>query len=116
MNFKKLIAFLPIIILNGCGSDSSDNPEASFNNPQNPFGDGPGAVSLAVGGGNLTPGDLASAGSYVILAKAEISDTSGSVIDGYIGVSPASESAITNFPIHDHFRKFNGLMDYANCW
>ncbi len=98
MFLKNLSIFLSILILSSlssCGSGTSSIPT----NPQNPNGEGPAAVSLSVGGGVVTPGDLASAGNYVILTKAGISDTSGSVIEGNIAVSPASEAAITNFPL-----------------
>lgn len=44
-------------------------------------------------------GDMASAGSYILLAKAAISDTSGSIVFGNVGLSPAAESYITNFPL-----------------
>lgn len=98
MFLKSLIIFLPILIFIGCGN--SDN---STYNPQNPLGDGPAGVSLSANGGaEVTPGDLSSVGSFVILAKTGISDTSGSVIEGNIGVSPNSEASITNFPLVRH--------------
>ncbi len=41
--------------------------------------------------------DLGSAGSYVILSKAGISTTAGSVVVGNIGVSPAAATYVTGF-------------------
>ncbi len=43
------------------------------------------------------PVNLGTAGSFVLLAKAGISATTGTMITGNLGVSPAAESAITGF-------------------
>ncbi|MBC7537664.1 MAG: DUF3494 domain-containing protein [Bacteriovorax sp.] len=85
-----------LVALIGCGTDS--NGSLVFN-PRNPFGAGPAAVSLSKTGSTNIPGDMGSAGSYVILAKTGISNVTGSVITGDIGVSPAAESYITGFSL-----------------
>ncbi len=85
---------LPVLFLALSACDSSDNANL---NPQNPFGEGPAAVSLAPNGGTVTNGDMRAAGSYAILAKTGISNATGSSITGHIGVSPAAASYITGF-------------------
>jgi hypothetical protein len=93
MYYKKSLALaISLSALFGCGADGNKT-----NNPRNPFGDGPAAVSLSVGGGTLSPTDLGSAGNYVILAKAGISNVTGSNITGSIGASPVAASYITGF-------------------
>ena len=51
--------------LTGCGGGNSNG----IYNPRNPFGEGPAAVSLSTTGSTDVPGDMGSAGSYVILAS-----------------------------------------------
>ncbi len=86
----------------GCGgnsgsSSSSPGLHVPKNNPQNLLGEGPAPVSLASSG--LTSEDMGSAGAYVILAKAGISNVTGSAITGDIGVSPAAATYITGFSL-----------------
>lgn len=82
----------------GCGnSGSSSSSPVPGNNPQNLFGKGPQAVDLAYSG--LPSTDMGSAGAYVILAKAGISNVTGSAITGDIGVSPAAATYITGFSL-----------------
>ncbi len=101
MNFQKFTLTkkisvglaMTLFLAVGCGGSGSN----SSNNPRNPFGLGPSAVSLASSG--LTSLDLGSSGAYVILAKAGVSNTGGSAIVGNIGVSPAAASYITGFSL-----------------
>ncbi len=51
-------------------------------------------TSMALG---PLPVNLGTAGNYVLLSKSGISTTSGTVIVGNLGVSPAAESAFTGF-------------------
>jgi Ice-binding-like len=81
-----------ILLLAACGSDPADNP-GTGNNPQNPSGAGPAAVSLG------TAGSSGAAGSYVVLAKTGISNVTGSRLTGDIGLSPAAASFITGFSL-----------------
>lgn len=94
---KMIVLLLPTILAVGCieGNGKGGN---GYN--RNPFGAGPAGVSLSTDGQIVVaPGDLGSAGSYVIMGKSGISDTSGSVIVGNLAVSPAAASYITNFPL-----------------
>jgi len=75
------------IILAGCGDDTPST------NPQNPSGAGPAPVSLG------SSGDSGAAGSYVILAKTGISNVTGSMVTGDMGLSPAAASFITGFSL-----------------
>ena len=103
--FKTVILPLVLIsVISGCGNNSTNSggvvpPTVSINNPQNPNGLGPAPVSLSSNGAALDPADLGSAGNYVILAKAGVSNNTGSAIVGNIGVSPAATSYITGFAI-----------------
>ncbi|MBA2403753.1 MAG: DUF3494 domain-containing protein [Bdellovibrionales bacterium] len=90
-NQNFLALALTITLAVGCGGGNG----SSNNNPQNPYGDGPMAVNLAYSG--LVETNLGSAGAYVILSKAGVTNTGASAIDGHIGVSPAAESYITGF-------------------
>jgi Ice-binding-like len=78
--------------LAGCGGDNAGNDDAA-NNQQNPSGKGPAPVSLG------SSGDPGAASSYVILAKAGISNVTGSAVTGDIGLSPAAASFITGFSL-----------------
>src|SRR5204863_4696141 len=62
-------------------------------NPQNPSGAGPAPVSLG------SSEDSGAAGSYVILAKTGISNVTGSMVTGDMGLSPAAASFITGFSL-----------------
>lgn len=86
-----IFSTLSLSVMSGCSGTSGPY------NPRNPFGAGPAAVSLSKDGGALAPGDLGSAGSYVILSKTGISNVTGSSVTGSIGVSPIAASAITGF-------------------
>ncbi|MBC7691788.1 MAG: DUF3494 domain-containing protein [Methylotenera sp.] len=89
-----LTALIPLFFAFGCGTD-----EASSNNPRNPFGEGPAGISLSANGASVVAGDLGSAGNYTVLAKAAISNVTGSAITGNIGLSPAASTYITGFPL-----------------
>jgi hypothetical protein len=86
------------LLLSSCGGDGKGD---GVYNPRNPNGAGPAAVSLSKDGGEFAPGDLGSAGNYVILAKTGISDVValGTIVTGDIGVSPVAASYITNFSL-----------------
>ena len=88
---------LSMVFAIGCGNKGSSENYALENNPQNLFGKGPRAVDLASSG--LSASDMGSAGAYVILAKAGVSNVTGSAIVGDIGVSPAAASYITGFSL-----------------
>ena len=75
-----------VVILAGCGG-SSDNSS------RNPSGAGPAPVSLG------SAGALGAAGSYVVLAKTGVSNVTGSMVTGDIGLSPAAASFITGFSL-----------------
>ena len=75
---------LSALLLSACGNTTS-------NNPQNPAGAGPAPVDLG------TPGDVAGAADYVILAKTGVSNTGTSAITGDIGLSPAAATYLTGF-------------------
>lgn len=96
---KKLcVLLLPAILSVGCIEGNGKG--GGGNNPRNPFGAGPAAVSLSTTGSVLpAASDLGSAGNYVILSKAGISDTSGSVVTGNMGTSPMDGTGITNFAL-----------------
>lgn len=93
-NNMSLAILLPSLLISSCGGSSGNG---SSNNPQNPFGYGPAAVSISTTGNTHVPGDLGSAGEYVIMAKTGISNVTGSQITGNIAVSPAADSYITGF-------------------
>lgn len=95
--YLSLTCILSLSALLGCGSDVTGS---GINNPRNPFGAGPAAVSLSTSGSLTSPGDMGSGGNYVILAKSGISNVTGSNITGDIGVSPAAESYLTGFSLN----------------
>ncbi len=64
----------------------------------NPFGEGPAPVFI--GEIDIPGGDLSSAGSYVILAKAGITNTGTSAILGNMGVSPITYASMTGFALN----------------
>ena len=100
---------LSLFLAASCGNGGSSS---SSNNKQNPNGLGPMAVSLSASG--LVPTDLGSSGAYVILAKAGVSNTGGSYIDGNLGVSPAAASYITGFSlVADASNEFSSSL-YVN--
>lgn len=94
-------AFASVLLAGACGdgSSSTETPDGAttadaMNNPPNPAGLGPAPVDLG------SPTDVASVGSYVVLAKTGISNVTGSsVTGGSLGVSPAAASAITGFSL-----------------
>lgn len=63
----------------------------------NPFGEGPAPVFI--GEVDIQGADLSSAGGYVILAKAGITNTGTSAILGNMGVSPISYASMTGFAL-----------------
>lgn len=85
--------------LSSCNQSSSIRGVPKVNNPRNPLGAGPAPVGLSSSGGALNPSDLGSAGNYVIIAKAGVSNVTGSSIIGDIGVSPVAASYITGFSL-----------------
>jgi hypothetical protein len=94
--------FLPLIssflFATACNKDSSTSGPY---NPRNPLGEGPAPVELAPGG-TVTPGDMSASGSYVILSKTGISNVTGSMVTGDMGVSPAAATYITGFSLIAH--------------
>ncbi len=69
-------------------------PDLTPYDPQNPIGLGPAMVDIG------SSGNLASAGSYVLLAKTGITNVTGSSITGgNLGVSPKTATAITGFAL-----------------
>jgi hypothetical protein len=104
LNQSRLVAriacLLAVVAVAGaCGDDSSQStpdgasPDA-MNNPPNPSGLGPAPVDLG------SPSDVASVGTYVILAKTGITNVTGSSITGgSLGLSPAAASFITGFSL-----------------
>ena len=77
------ILLASLALLGAACSDSSGNQ----NNPPNPNGLGPKAVSLGT------------AGDYVILAKSGVSTTGVTAVVGDIGLSPAAASYVTGFAL-----------------
>lgn len=96
---KTSALLLPLMLLVGCNGNGGAPIDSS---PQNPFGDGPAAVSLSKNRFPIVAGDLGSAGNYVILSKTGVTDVTGSAIDGNVGVSPAAASYITGFGLIAH--------------
>jgi len=82
-----LAALYLVVFLAACGG--SDNSS----NARNPSGAGPAPVQLG------SAASLAASGSYVILAKTAISNVTGSMVTGDVGVSPAAASFITGFSL-----------------
>ena len=87
-NAGSLTALFLVALLAGCGGDSNNS-----SNPRNPSGAGPAPVPLG------SAGALGSAGSYVVLAKTGISNVTGSMVTGDVGLSPAAASFITGFSL-----------------
>jgi hypothetical protein len=86
---RLLLAFL---LVTGCGGADNGSADMTPNNPRNPAGLGPAAVTI---GGST---DVAAAGGYVILAKTGITNVTGSAITGGgVGLSPAAGSFLTGF-------------------
>jgi hypothetical protein len=81
--------------LAGAGSNADLtmlSADMTINNPPNPAGAGPAPVDIG------SSANLASAGSYVLLAKTGITNVTGSSITGgNLGISPAAASFITGF-------------------
>jgi hypothetical protein len=93
-----------VLLAGACGDDSSEGTADggtgdgrtadAMNNPPNPSGLGPAPVDLG------SPTDIASVGTYVLLAKTGVTNVTGSsVAGGAIGVSPAAASFITGFSL-----------------
>ena len=83
-----LTALLLVAVVAGCGSDSTSPGTTT-----------PGAGSGTGSGHGPAPVPLATAGTYVILAKTAISNTPTSTITGDLGLSPAAASFITGFAL-----------------
>src|SRR3954463_4389934 len=81
------IAALLAVFAAACGDSTASN------NPRNTAGAGPAPVSLG------SAGAMGAAGSYVILAKAGITNVTGSHVTGDLGISPAAASFITGFSL-----------------
>jgi Ice-binding-like len=86
------IALLASAFVAGCGSDSP----AVDPSPTSP---GAGTGTGQAGGHGPAPVALASAGTYVVLAKSSITNVPTSAITGSIGLSPAAASFITGFAL-----------------
>lgn len=96
---SKKMFILPILAVLSVGCIEGNGKGGNSYNG-NPFGAGPAAVSLSTDGSVIPAAlDMASSGNYVILSKAGISDTSGSVVTGNMGTSPVTATAITNFAL-----------------
>ncbi len=85
---------LPAFFILSCSGSSTANK-----NPRNPYGAGPAPIPLSPNGSAVDPADLGAAGNYVILAKTGISNVTGSMLIGNIGVSPAASTYITGFSL-----------------
>ena len=92
------VGVLALLVVSACGDGGTDNNGVdgggtdTMHNPPNPAGLGPAPVEL----GAVT--DLATSGSYVLLAKTGVTNVTGSSITGgHVGVSPAAASFITGF-------------------
>jgi len=81
-------SILLVIIMAGCGGSAPPN-----NNPANPAGKGPAPVAMGSEGG------AGAASSFVILAKSGITNVTGSIVTGDLGLSPAAASFITGFSL-----------------
>jgi hypothetical protein len=98
IRYSKLLLTFALCIA-GCGDSSTEaGPDGGgggdANNPPNPSGEGPAPVDLG------SPTDVASAGSFIILAKTGVTNVTGSAITGgNVGVSPAAASFITGFSL-----------------
>ena len=57
------------------------------------------ACGDGTGSANLAPVNLRAAGTYVILAKSQVSTTGATAVTGNIGLSPAAASFITGFTL-----------------
>ena len=80
----------------GDGASTLDaaGADAPQHNPPNPFGLGPAPVQLG------TPTDPAAPASFVVLAKTQITNVTGSSVrGGNLGLSPAAASFITGFAL-----------------
>ena len=89
---------MTMVMAVGCGKNGGDSTVGGLaSNRQNIYGLGPAGVSLAASG--KSGSSLGSAGGYVILAKAGVSNVTGSMIVGNMGVSPAAASYITGFSL-----------------
>ncbi len=81
---------LLLVLAASCGGGGS----GTNTNPQNPSGLGPAAVDLG------SAGDLKASESYVLLAKTQITNVTGSTITGgNLGLSPAAATYITGFAL-----------------
>ncbi len=82
------------LALTGGNPDLSEQPDLEPYDPPNPAGLGPAPVNL----GSST--DLTAAAAYVILAKTEITNVTGSSITGgNLGLSPAAATFVTGFAL-----------------
>lgn len=89
---RRITALALAAALAACGSSDGEG-EGPPGNPQNPAGAGPAPVSLGSGT------DLGAAAGYAILAKAAITNVTGSMVTGNVGLSPAAASYITGFSL-----------------
>lgn len=99
----------------GCSnyvSDSTPNLNNGNNNNPNPNPGpqprlGPEPIDLTSNRGEPDENDLGACGNYAILGKAGISNVTGSLITGDIGVSPMAATGITGFSL---------IMDPSNAF
>ena len=101
-----IIAIACLSLSYGCTNYvSDDTPLARGQNPTsnpdlNPLpGLGPEPIDLTANRGVIDENDLAACGNYAILGKAGISNVTGTVITGDIGVSPMAATGITGFSL-----------------
>ena len=106
--FSKMMlfmAFLLVVSMTGCGGGGGGAGGGGVGSSVS----NPGAVCVGAGCVSLgTPGDLKAAGSYVILLKTAITNTSNSAITGDIGISPGTAA-------HD-IRGFGLVPDATNVF
>lgn len=90
---------LVLLLVSACNSQATDSGDTDtdaviVNNPRNPAGEGPASVDLG------SAQDLGASASYALLAKAGISNVTGSAITGgNVGISPAAASFVTGFSL-----------------
>jgi hypothetical protein len=91
-----LMALLIVILMSSCGKEGDNNGGTPGGIGGPPIAPGAGTGAGGQGRGPASV-NLGAAGDFVILAKSGISNVPTSSITGDIGVSPATDTAITGF-------------------
>jgi hypothetical protein len=121
MKKNTILILIMLLSLNyGCSNYVSDNTPVKkttqqnpnpIPNPDDPIIDppnvGPEPIDLTSNRGVPDENDLGACGNYVILGKAGISNVTGSLITGDLGVSPMAATGITGFSL---------IMDASNAF